>query len=84
MAGRVLLDAATHVVDGLGGEADRVEVIHDQSGGGEGVADRGGVAGERVDRRDLDRRCQMVCVRGPGLSFEGRTHCGYGQSRSGA
>ncbi|MEZ5249381.1 MAG: hypothetical protein R2713_09290 [Ilumatobacteraceae bacterium] len=29
------------------------------------------------------RRCQMVCVRGPGLFPEGRTHCGYGQSRSG-
>jgi transposase, IS30 family len=29
-------------------------------------------------------RCQMVCVSGPGLIPEGRTHCGYGQGRSGA
>jgi len=40
MAGRVLLHPATDVVHGFGSEADRVEVIHDQPGIGQHVADR--------------------------------------------
>lgn len=42
------------------------------------------VADKELENLALRGRCQMACVRGPGLFPEGRTHCGYGQGRSGA
>src|SRR3546814_3124475 len=55
MAEGLLLGAAPDVVEGLVGEADDVEPVKDQLGV-EAVADAGGVAAERVDRRHPHER----------------------------
>ena len=50
----VLLDTAADLVHGLGGELDDVERVQHRDRLGQLVAQRVGVAAERVQGRDLD------------------------------
>ncbi len=54
VADGVLLDAAADLVDDLGAEPDDVEGVQDGDRVGQLVADRVGVAAERVQRRLFD------------------------------
>ena len=54
MAGCLLLNSATYLVEGITGEFDDVEGVHHRPGSGNGFGGGGVVAGEPVHRDHLD------------------------------